>query len=76
MELFEAIAKRASVRDLRPTEVSEADIERILDAGVAVAPGSRFCARPPRTPSFRLSIACVDEGEIADGCRRLGSALT
>ncbi len=33
MELFEAITKRASVRDLRPVEVPETDLERILDAG-------------------------------------------
>jgi nitroreductase len=33
MDLFEAIERRASVRDLSPAEVSEADLERILDAG-------------------------------------------
>jgi nitroreductase len=33
MELFEAIASRASVRDLIPVEVPDADLERILDAG-------------------------------------------
>lgn len=33
MELFEAIAKRASVRQLRPVQVPPADLERILDAG-------------------------------------------
>jgi len=33
MELFEAIAARASVRKLRPTDVPEQDLERILDAG-------------------------------------------
>ena len=33
MELFEAISKRASVRKLKPVEVPEGDLERILDAG-------------------------------------------
>jgi nitroreductase len=33
MDLFEAIEKRASVRDLKPVDVPEADLERILDAG-------------------------------------------
>ena len=33
MELFEAIEQRASVRQLRPVDVPEGDLERILDAG-------------------------------------------
>ena len=33
MELFDAIANRASVRDLKPVDVPEAHLERILDAG-------------------------------------------
>ena len=33
MDLFEAIGKRASVRALRPADVPEADLERILEAG-------------------------------------------
>lgn len=33
MDLFEAIEKRASVRSLRPVDVPDADLERILDAG-------------------------------------------
>ena len=33
MDLFEAIGKRASVRSLRPVDVPDADLERILDAG-------------------------------------------
>ncbi len=33
MDLFEAIEKRGSVRDLQPTDVPEGDLERILDAG-------------------------------------------
>lgn len=33
MELLEAIAKRASVRELQAAEIPDADLERILDAG-------------------------------------------
>ena len=33
MDLFEAVEKRASVRSLKPTDVPDGDIERILDAG-------------------------------------------
>ena len=33
MELFEAIEQRASVRQLRPVDVPEGDLERVLDAG-------------------------------------------
>ena len=33
MEVFEAISKRASVRNLKAVEVPEGDLERILDAG-------------------------------------------
>jgi len=33
MDLFDAIALRASVRDLKPVEVPDADLERVLDAG-------------------------------------------
>lgn len=50
-------------------------LARIARAGVRVAPGSRFCLRAPARPSVRLSIACVEEGLIDEGCRRLGLAL-
>jgi len=33
MDLFDAIAKRASVRAYNPAEISDADLERIVDAG-------------------------------------------
>jgi len=33
MDLYEAIEKRASVRSLRPVDVPDADLGRILDAG-------------------------------------------
>ncbi len=48
---------------------------RLLRAGVRLAPGSRFCPRPPKRPCFRLSIAGLDEKQIREGCRRLGQCL-
>jgi DNA-binding transcriptional MocR family regulator len=54
----------------------EAIYERLLRAGVKVASGSAFfAAAPTGPPQFRLSIACVPEEEIVEGCRRLGRAL-
>jgi GntR family transcriptional regulator/MocR family aminotransferase len=50
-------------------------LKRIAAAGVRVAPGSRFFAKEPKRVHFRLSIACVDEAQIADGCDRLGRTL-
>jgi DNA-binding transcriptional MocR family regulator len=55
---------------------SESDVvERITTAGVKVGPGCRYFAQPPAAPHLRLSIACVDEERIENGCRRLGRAL-
>lgn len=51
-------------------------LERLDAAGLRLAPGSRFFARPPDRVSFRVSIACVDEPEIERGCRRLGSVFS
>lgn len=48
--------------------------DRLMKAGVSVAPGSRFFGAPPSLPHFRLSIACVDKKQIEEGCRRLGAA--
>ena len=53
----------------------QALLERILRAGVKVSRGSFFFTRPPADPHFRLSIACVTDEQIAEGCRRLGRAL-
>lgn len=39
MELFEAIEKRASVRDLAPADISDDDVRKILDAGRRAASG-------------------------------------
>ena len=49
--------------------------DRIERAGVRVAPGRDFYGHPTAAPHFRLSISCVDEDCIAEGCRRLGRAL-
>ena len=49
--------------------------DRLERAGVRVAPGREFFAHPHPIPHFRLSIACVDEAHIAEGCRRLGQVL-
>jgi len=46
--------------------------DRLAEVGVRVAPGSQFFGTPPLRPHLRLSIACVDEDRIEEGCRRLG----
>jgi len=40
MDFFEVVAKRASVRSLQPVEVTDADLERILEAGRRAPSGS------------------------------------
>jgi DNA-binding transcriptional MocR family regulator len=50
--------------------------ERFVREGVQVAPGSLFFVRPQTDAHFRISIACAADSEIAEGCRRLGRALT
>ena len=42
MDLFEALEKRACVRKLKPVEVPEADLERILDAGRRAPSGCNY----------------------------------
>ena len=49
--------------------------KRLAAAGVSVAPGRQFFGEPPSRPHFRLSIACVGEEEIEEGCRRLGETV-
>jgi len=49
---------------------------RIAREGVKVAAGRGFFARRPEAAHARLSIACVDEARIREGCRRLGRALS
>ena len=48
---------------------------RLLRGGVKLAPGRLFFETAPAAPQFRLSVSCVTEGEIREGCRRLGQAL-
>jgi len=48
----------------------------LLNAGVRVAPGRAFFAALPDRAHLRLSIACVDETGIEEGCRRIGATLT
>ena len=50
-------------------------VDHLARAGVKVAAGRRFFARPPRHAHIRLSIACVGEDQIQEGCRRLGRIL-
>jgi DNA-binding transcriptional MocR family regulator len=57
----------------RADEASVAD--RVLKEGVRLSPGRLYFDAAPPQPSFRLSIACVAESEIEEGCRRLGRAL-
>jgi DNA-binding transcriptional MocR family regulator len=44
--------------------------------GVIVSPGRAFFGRRPARSHLRLSIACVDEAVIDEGCRRLGAELS
>jgi DNA-binding transcriptional MocR family regulator len=61
---------------LRKTrEGEDAILARLNREGVRVAPGSLFFPRARVEPHFRLSIACVSEEQIVEGCRRLGRAL-
>jgi DNA-binding transcriptional MocR family regulator len=57
-----------------------ADAESMLcgelrNAGVRVTAGRGFYASPPARAHLRLSIACVGDDLIEEGCRRLGSTL-
>ncbi len=60
-----------------PGDVADEDrlCARIAREGVIVTPGRRCFGRRPQAPHARLSIACVDEERIREGCRRLGRAL-
>ena len=53
----------------------EALVQRLAAAGVNVTAGRPFLATRTRDAHLRLSIACVDESAIAEGCRRLGEGL-
>jgi DNA-binding transcriptional MocR family regulator len=58
-----------------PVDAEPELCEAIGNAGVRVAPGRVFYAAPPDRAHLRLSIACVGEDRIEEGCRRLGGAL-
>lgn len=58
-----------------PVEREEEIRELAMNAGVRMAPGSRFFDCKQDSTSFRLSIACADEYEITTGCRRLGEVI-
>ena len=58
------------------TALAETEVDdRLRRAGVVLAPGRAFFAGKPPGVTFRLSIANLAEGEIEEGCRRLGRAL-
>ncbi len=58
-----------------PAEAEAEICGKLNGAGVRVAPGRWFYASTPEHAHLRLSIACVDEGQIEEGVRRLGDAL-
>jgi len=49
--------------------------DRLTEAGVKVMPGRAFFGSRSTRAHLRLSIACVDEPRIEEGCRRLGEVL-
>ena len=42
------------------------------EAGVRVAPGRPFFGAPPAHGHLRLSVSCVDDERVREGCRRMG----
>ena len=58
-----------------PVDTEATICREVGRAGVRVAPGRWFFAKPPENAHLRLSIACVDETRIEEGCRRLGEVL-
>jgi len=59
-----------------PVDAEPKVCDNLRNAGVSVMPGRGFYADPPSRAHLRLSIACVDEKQIEEGCRRLGATLT
>jgi DNA-binding transcriptional MocR family regulator len=60
---------------IRTAASEDAIYDRLLRSGVNVTPGRPFFAAPSAEPHFRLSISCVNDEQIDEGCRRLGRAL-
>jgi len=58
-----------------PADAESMLCDDLRNAGVRVTGGRGFFATPPARAHLRLSIACVAEDRIEDGCRRLGSTL-
>ncbi len=58
-----------------PVEAESEVCDDLRNAGVRVAPGRVFYASTPEHAHLRLSIACVDEERIEEGCRVLGGVL-
>jgi nitroreductase len=72
MDLFEAIEKRASVRNLQPADIADADLNRILDAGRRAPSGYNrqpfefIVIRDPQSlHQFALSQACIGDVNTA-----------
>lgn len=65
MDLFDAIEKRASVREFEPVEVPDADIEKILDAGRRAPSGKNL--QPVRYIVIR-SRETIEKLSRAQGC--------
>lgn len=49
--------------------------ERLLRDGVAVTPGAPFFTTASADAHFRLSISCVEEDAIEEGCRRIAASV-
>ena len=61
---------------LKDFRYNEESINRIfIEHGIMISPGSLFFFRPTDSSHFRISIAAVDEKEIMEGIKRLGTAL-
>ena len=58
-----------------PLDAEQEICDDLAKAGVKVSPGRWYFADPPARAHLRLSIACVDEAGIEEGCRRLGQVL-
>ena len=50
-------------------------IEKLLDAGVSVSPGSKFFTGKRNVACFRISIAHCDQQEIEIGFKKMGDVL-
>jgi len=72
MDLFDAIVQRASVRDLKPVDVSDTDLVKILDAGRRAPSGRNrqpiefIVVRNPETlKALARAQACVGDVSLA-----------